>query len=282
MGQKIAGDLRFDEEVVRHVLLDGLNDPIAIAEGVFVRVVAFGIQTVVGIAGNVEPEAAPLFAIARRVEESVDDFGESVGRIVAFESGDFCGRGRQTSEIVSRRGGGVRVCWRRDGFEVFFFQLGENEAVDIAARPFFVCDGGRRGIGDRPERPEGALFRSDDVRRGVRRGGGLRCGLRPNGAVLDPGFDVGNFGIFEAAGGRHFEARVVVVQRFDHEAGGGIAGNDDGAGFAAFQRVFGGIELQASHVFLGVAGVTVVDEERADAHFEELFVGRLREDGRNE
>ena len=99
------------------------------------------------------------------------------------------------------------------------------------------------------------------------------AGLRPDGAILDPGFDVGDFGIFEAAGGRHFEASVGVVESLDHEAGGGIARDDDGAGFAAFERVFGGVELEAAHVFVGVAGVAVVGEEGTDAHFEELFVG---------
>ncbi len=41
--------------------------------------------------------------------------------------------------------------------------------------------------------------------------------------------------------------------------------------------MFGGIELEAAHVLVGVAGVTVVGEERADARFEEFFVGGLRE-----
>ena len=47
MRKKIAGYLRFDEEIERHVLLDGLNDPITIAEGVLVRIVTFGVEAVV-------------------------------------------------------------------------------------------------------------------------------------------------------------------------------------------------------------------------------------------
>ncbi len=43
--------------------------------------------------------------------------------------------------------------------------------------------------------------------------------------------------------------------------------------------MFGGIKLETAHVLVGVAGVTVVGEERTDAHFEELFVGGLRKGG---
>jgi hypothetical protein len=60
-------------------LLDSLNDPIAIAEGIVVRIVALGVETVVGVAGDIKPEATPFFAIAGRVEEAVYDFGEGAG-----------------------------------------------------------------------------------------------------------------------------------------------------------------------------------------------------------
>ena len=156
--------------------------------------------------------------------------------------------------------------------EILRFEFGHDEAVNFGARPFLVVDGGRLRISDGAERPEVALFGGDDIRRRCRGCGGFG-GLRPDCAVLDPGFDIGDLSILEAAGGGHFEASLIVVERFDHEAVGGVAGDDDRAGLAALERVFAGIELQAAHAIFGVAGVAFVDEERTDAHFEEFSVG---------
>jgi hypothetical protein len=61
----------------------------------------------------------------------------------------------------------------------------------------------------------------------------------------------------------------------------GSPGMMTGAGFAAFEGVVGGVELEATHMFVGVAGVTVVGEEGTDVGFEEFFVGGLCEGRHN-
>ena len=77
-----------------------MDDPVAIAEGVGVGLFLFGVEFVVGIAGDVEPEAAPALTVAGRGEQSVDDFGEGVRGTIVEEGVDFVGGGRKTGEVV--------------------------------------------------------------------------------------------------------------------------------------------------------------------------------------
>jgi hypothetical protein len=54
----------------------------------------------VGVAGEVEPVAAPAFAVVGGGEEAVDDRGESLGGVVGFEGGEFGGGGGEAGEVV--------------------------------------------------------------------------------------------------------------------------------------------------------------------------------------
>ena len=69
-GQQVAGDLLDEELVVGHVVVEGVDDPIAIHphEPRLVLFEAVG----VGVAGRVEPEAAPAFAEVGRGEQPLD------------------------------------------------------------------------------------------------------------------------------------------------------------------------------------------------------------------
>ena len=98
-GHLVGGDLGFEEGVVGEVLIEGLDDPVAIAPGVGVGIVVAGTLLAVGIAGEIEPEAGPAFAVMGRGEEAVDNFGEGGGRAVGEEGGGFGGGGRETGEI---------------------------------------------------------------------------------------------------------------------------------------------------------------------------------------
>jgi hypothetical protein len=79
IGKLIAGDLGFHENVVGHVVLNGLNHPIAIAEGGRIGVVALRVEPVVGVAGDIQPETSPALAIARRGEQAIDDLANASG-----------------------------------------------------------------------------------------------------------------------------------------------------------------------------------------------------------
>src|SRR5207245_4647673 len=78
-------------------------------------------------------------------------------------------------------------------------------------------------------------------------------------ANLDPGFQVGDLlGRKLFAFGRHLEIFVGVADSFDEQAFIGIAGDDRGAGVAAFQEMLAGLEQEGAFVFLGFWAVTLV------------------------
>ena len=69
--QLVARDLLAQELGVRLVLVERVDDVVAVAPGVYSDVVL--LETVgVGVAGDVEPVAAPALAVMRRVEQLLD------------------------------------------------------------------------------------------------------------------------------------------------------------------------------------------------------------------
>ncbi|HUE22421.1 MAG TPA: hypothetical protein VMQ86_12130, partial [Bryobacteraceae bacterium] len=90
----------FDENVVRHIALDGLNHPIAIAVGSRIGVVVFRVQPVVGVARDIQPDTSPALAISRRGEQTIHHFGERIGRSILFKCSHLFGCGREAGEIV--------------------------------------------------------------------------------------------------------------------------------------------------------------------------------------
>ncbi len=80
----IAGELFCEEAVPRHVCAVGADDVVAVVPCVWsggVVVVAVG----VGVAGGVEPVAAPAFCVVRGGEELVDEGGQ--GAVEVFRGG---------------------------------------------------------------------------------------------------------------------------------------------------------------------------------------------------
>ena len=69
--ENIAGELLTHEFVVRHVVVEGLDDVIAIAPGMGITMV-FIAAGGIGVAHDVEPVAAPAFAITGGCQEAVD------------------------------------------------------------------------------------------------------------------------------------------------------------------------------------------------------------------
>ena len=100
-------------------------------------------------------------------------------------------------------------------------------------------------------------------------------GLRPDRAVFHPLGEIGDFLGFELPVWGHFEAGVTMRHGLNQQAVVGLAGNDGGAGFAAFQERRARIETQTRGGGVRVAGVTTADQKRSDFRFEE-FAGRFR------
>ena len=93
VGQQIACKLLDRELVVRHVLVVGLDHPVAPRphRPQAVDVVAVG----VGVAGKIEPLHRHALAIVRRGQQVVDTLLVGVGRLVGQKGVHFGGRGRQ-------------------------------------------------------------------------------------------------------------------------------------------------------------------------------------------
>ena len=82
--EQIGSQLRFHELVVRQVVVERFDNPVAIQVGVRVRVVAAkhrieAAVVVFPVARDVEPEPAPGLAVLRRREQPIDHLRERVG-----------------------------------------------------------------------------------------------------------------------------------------------------------------------------------------------------------
>jgi len=125
---KVSGDLGDGELVIRHVVIEGLDDPVTVAVGVGAEAVSEEAVRV-GIAGHVEPVAAPALAKAGIGEELIDESG------VFFASKVSAVRWRRQAneiEIEPADEGAGSSTWR--GLEAVFLQFGANEAVDVVMR----------------------------------------------------------------------------------------------------------------------------------------------------
>src|SRR5438034_488566 len=96
--QLVAGDLPADEAVERHVLIERLDDAVAVLVRVWAVVVVF-VAGAFAEAGDVEPVPAPALAVVRRGEQAVDETFVGVGRLVTEPSLDFLARRRQADQV---------------------------------------------------------------------------------------------------------------------------------------------------------------------------------------
>ena len=162
--EQVARQLFHREPVEWHILVERLDDPVAVSPDGAGKV--FFVSVRVGVAGQVEPVARPAFAESGRGEQPVDrGFVRSVGRIRAECVGVFRG-GRQPRQIKAcapQQHPAIRL---RGRAQVFPIQPGQHEAVDVV---FWPC-----GVGHG---------------RHVRRGRGhVRPVRLPFGAAVDPAF----------------------------------------------------------------------------------------------
>ena len=145
--------LLLEEAVVRLVVVEALDDVVAVSPGVRlggVELVAVGL----GVADQVQPVPAPALAVARGREQSVDHLVVSLGRSVGEEGVDLIGGRREPGEVVSGPAEQRRFLGRRGGSEAGRFELRQDEAVDRRSGPRRVLDLRDLGAGQPSERPE--------------------------------------------------------------------------------------------------------------------------------
>ena len=97
VGDEVAGDLVDNKLVIREIVIEGVDDPVAVEpdEAGGVLFVAVG----VGKARGVEPDAGPTFAVMGRGEEALDLLFVSTGGLVGEIRIDFVGSGREAGEV---------------------------------------------------------------------------------------------------------------------------------------------------------------------------------------
>ena len=112
-GEEVTGEL-FGQKVVEWLVgVEGSDYPVAVAPSVGHDLI-FVLSVGVGVAGDIEPPAAPAFTVAGRSEEAVDHLGEGIWGVVFEKLGDFCGSGWEASEIVGRSSNeGSSIGWGR-------------------------------------------------------------------------------------------------------------------------------------------------------------------------
>ena len=127
--QFIAGDLLLDEAVIGLVLVERLDDVIAVAPGIRPRLVALE-SFAFGVAGEIQPVPRPAFAIVRRSEQAVDHLFVRVGRFVGDEGVDFFGRGGSPIRSKLTRRSRVMRSAAAAGLQALASQFREDERVD--------------------------------------------------------------------------------------------------------------------------------------------------------
>ena len=271
--QQVAGNLFPDKLVVRLVLVERINDIVAVAECVDVGEV-FVEAIAVGIAGDVEPVATPFFAVMRRGQKPIDDPAECIRRFVSEEIGDFLHRWRKAGQVVGGPANESALGCGRCGLELIGLKPGKNEKVEILPWPSAGLHRGECRLAWPAEGPKLARLGKVDLL-------GLGLGQAPVARVgcthLDPLLEVGDDTLGQTRLGRHHQFGVEVGDRPVEIALVRLAGDDRGqAGLTATADCLAQVEPQLALEFalllrIGrVALVAVLDEDRPDFLFKKL------------
>ena len=276
-GGLVGGQLQPQETIVRHVLIECPDHPVAVGGRVNVPacLTDVGVALRVGIAGGVEPVPPPVLPITRRREEPVDERFVRLRRGIALEGLDLVDRRGQAEEVV----GGAADERGPIGFgrrpKSRGLQGGEHEPVYRATDPRFVRDRRQRRRDDRlvgPVRLTGGCS--------WRRNGGIARGPdRPRGDPCLHGVeDVRRYR--RALLGRRHAHRVVVTceprcQLPDRR----VSRHHRRPAVTPVEHTLQGIESQRPPLLrIAVAFLAAVDEQRSHMPLEQVhgFAGHRR------
>ena len=273
--QQIAGELFADELVVGDVGIEGADEVIAVAPSLRDGWIAFAAMRV-GVADEIHPVTGEVFAVARRGQQAVDDFGEGLRRDVGFERGDLRGRRGQAREHIGRATEEGGLVGRHRGSDAGGGDLRVEEAVDRAGG----LAGRNGGGGDWLETPP-VLTDLQEIGPGGGDGVFRRFHARVGGAAVDPFHEVSDDLLIQLRSLlRHHQRLMAVIHGLDEDAFLRVAGDDGSAFFAALENAVAIIEAQVAFLLLGVvAFIALRDQHRADLRFEELDVRRLEVGG---
>ncbi len=206
----VARKLLEHEAVVGHVLVERLDDPVAVLPGAVLDAVA--LEAVgLGVAHEIEPVPPPLLAVVRAGQQAIEQRrprGVGIGLPCGDERVDLLGRRRKTGQVEARPSKqGVRIGLGRRR-QPDLLELREDEVIDLVAAPLGVQHARRRRLHEVAEGPT-LLERLGDPRLEERLLVEIGRGGVGGGKRADPASDRVEFGLGQAlALGRH---RLVVV-----------------------------------------------------------------------
>ena len=198
--------MQADELVIRQILIEGADNPVTVQPAAIGRILP--VRGVVGIAGEIQPDACPAFAKMRRREQSSYLVLISQRRIILEEGFQFLRSGGQADQIEgdsTEQRGAVRF---RTGVELLFQLLRSNERIKRTPDPGGV---GHRWYGRGAywlKRPELAAGCEIDLG-GRRTGGDLVVGQ--GGSVAHPPFKNRDFLGGQLGIGRHFQIGIGIT-----------------------------------------------------------------------
>ncbi len=253
----VAGQLLPDESRIRSILVERLDDVVAVGPGIGPQRVHL-VAVALGEARHVQPVAAPALAVLRPGQQPVHQLLVGVRRLVLDEGVDFVRRRRQPDQ-VERHAADVRPPIRLGGGrQALRLQPGEDEGVDGVAHPIptlYIWNGRPADRLQRP--PVGAGPALLD-----RRLEGLAL---PRYAGVDPAAQQLDLGVGERSVLRHLAFMHLGVE----QAVARLAGDHHDAGLAALEQPGARGQVEAAAQLDGVVAFEAVRlQQRRDLRLE--------------
>ena len=271
--EQVARDVFADELVIRHVVVEGANQVVAVTPGVMDFVVPF-VAVRLGKPDHIQPVSRPAFAKMGRRQQRIDErlHGGCRRRTRTFQRIELLARRREAGQDETQpsreraRFGRVRRCEARR------FETTQDELVDRMRRPIRVSDLRRGGLSHRMQTPPIEPLLEDLLPRRVvrlfeRLSHGSRC------ATSNPFGQVGHRRLGQSSLGRHLQLIAVVLDRLQQQTLLRLSGVDRRSRLTPATDAVGVVQPQFTTKFLRVgrvAFVTVRDEQRTDSFLEEL------------
>ena len=229
---QIAGHLMANEVCIRQIAIERINHPVPVSPRLAKITLGGKLNQIagIGIPNQIQPVAAPAFAVQGRGKQPVNDAGKCLRGCVR-QKGIHLGRRRWQADQVERRpsdqcslvGGGR-------GLHSLPFQTGQDVPIDFRSGPRLIDH--RRGANRLHglEGPKAALGIGDAELAGL----GRRCLLLagPFDSIRDPLLEIRNLlrGEFALRGHPQF---LVITHGLDHETFVWLARRGRRAAFSA-------------------------------------------------
>ncbi len=149
--KKIARDLIRAKLVERHVLIEGLDHPVAVRPNrpVPIHLVSVGVR----VTREIEPVGRHPFSVTRGSEQAIDHLFVCFRGMIRNKSINFRRGGGKTNQIEGNPAKQGFLASFRRSVQAFSFESGKYEAINLVTRPIFLFCGRQFRTPGREERP---------------------------------------------------------------------------------------------------------------------------------